>query len=365
MSDFNKSSSFNAELSSPDRTLNRKNSNNNTDVEDDIVVSPNKSSKKGDDTNTILELLQKISSTQELQSSTQELQSSTLLHMKTELKTELTTVKTELKTELTTVKTELTTVKTELTTVKTELRTVKTELRTVKTELRTASRTVQKLELEHNFKKYDPWKDMAETDRSKTQKLRSKIIPSKVEDVCWLTGRSPSSNKLAHILPDSTPKDVLELLKLPREFRNDPSAKRWNFMILRNDIEEAFDAKKISFVPIDLFHPNEFKLKIWAKDGLMEDVLKLEGCKLNVPPGIELCRRALSYQALMAYLTLKYQGKAALDLEEPAEFSSEYEGKDETRKKLASTLNTAIVEESTEDGDENEVDDEVEDEENL
>ena len=266
MSDFNKSSSFNAELSSPespDPTLKRKN-DNYMDLEDDVVIPPNKSSKKGDDANMILELLQKISSTQELQSST-------LLHIKTK---------------------------------------------------------VEKLELENNFKKYDPWKDMAETDRSKTQHLRSKIIPSKVPDVCWLTGPSSSSNKVAHILPDSTPKDVLELLKLPREFRNDLSAKRWNFMILRNDVEEAFDTKKISFVPVDLLHPNEFKLKIWVKDGLTKDVLELEGCKLNVPQGIELCRRALSYQALMAYLTLKYQGKAALDLEEPADFFSEYEGKD-------------------------------------
>jgi hypothetical protein len=299
------------------------------DVEDDVVVSPNKSSKKGDDTNTILELLQKIRSTQELQSSILERQSSTL----------------------------------ELQSSALELQSSALELQSstllhMKTELRTVGRRVEKLELENNFKKYDPWKDMAETDRSKTQYLRSKIIPSKVPDVCWLTGPNSSSNKVAHILPDSTPKVILDLLKLPREFRNDTSAKRWNFMILRNDVEEAFDTKKISFVPIDLFHPNEFKLKIWVKDGLMEDVLKLEGCKLNVPLGIELSRRALSYQALMAYLTLKYQGKAALDLEEPADFSSEYEGKDETRKKLASTLNTAVVEESTEDGDENKVEDE-------
>ena len=85
---------------------------------------------------------------------------------------------------------------------------------------------------------------------------------------------------------------------------------------------------------------------------------QIGGCKLNVPEGIELCRRALSYQALMAYLTLKYQNKAALDLQEPADFSSEYDGNDETRRKLASILNTAVVEESTEDRDENEVEDE-------
>ena len=146
----------------------------------------------------------------------------------------------------------------------------------MKTELTIVSRRVEKLELENNFKKYDPWKDMAESDGSKTTRLRSKIIPSKVPDVCWLTGSSSSSNKVAHILPDSTQKDVLDLLKLPRDFRNNPSAKRWNFMILRNDVEEAFDSKNISFVPFDLLHPNEFKLKIWVKVGLMEDVLKLE-----------------------------------------------------------------------------------------
>lgn len=77
-------------------------------------------------------------------------------------------------------------------------------------------------------------------------------------------------------------------------------------MILRNDVEQALGSKKISFIPVDLLHQNQFKLHIWIKEGLMDDVLNLDGCKLNVPDGLQLCRKALSYQVLMAYLTLKY-----------------------------------------------------------
>ena len=57
------------------------------------------------------------------------------------------------------------------------------------------------------------------------------------------------------------------------------------------------------------------------KDGLKQEIMQLEGTKLMVPAEVKLCRRALSYQALMAYTSLKYEEDGAIDLEEPADFS--------------------------------------------
>ena len=57
------------------------------------------------------------------------------------------------------------------------------------------------------------------------------------------------------------------------------------------------------------------------KDGLKQEIMQLEGTKLMVSAEVKLCRRALSYQALMAYTSLKYEEDGAIDLEEPADFS--------------------------------------------
>ena len=48
------------------------------------------------------------------------------------------------------------------------LQIIRSTLLHMKTELTAVGRRVKKLELENSFKKHDPWKDMAETDRSQT-----------------------------------------------------------------------------------------------------------------------------------------------------------------------------------------------------
>ncbi|CAM6001479.1 unnamed protein product [Sphagnum balticum] len=156
--------------------------------------------------------------------------------------------------------------------------------------------------------------------------------------------------KTAHILPDSTKKSILNLLQLKPEFRNDVEAEKWNFMILRSDVEEAFDALKISFIA-DVVHPNSFCLHVWDPADLKPDVIEASGKELTIPEGIKLSRRALSYQALMAYLSLKYQD-SSIELTEPWDFSSEFEGKDQKRKALAGLFQTSLREELDEENEE-------------
>ena len=73
-----------------------------------------------------------------------------------------------------------------------------------------------------------------------------------------------------------------------------------------------------------------------------------EGAKLNVPEGISLSRRALSYQAYMAYIQAKYNDPS-VNLEIPLDFwSSEYNSKDAVRDRLAGLVTSSIHDESLE-----------------
>jgi hypothetical protein len=230
------------------------------------------------------------------------------------------------------------------------VREVNGRVREVNGRVREMNRRIQKIEENETFLKFNPWIDMERTDRTRIQDLRGKCkkrIGSQ-DWKCMLTGCTVESDlKLAHILPDSCKKLILQRLGLDYRFRNDYLATPWNFMVLRKDIEEAFDALKISFIVKDVLKPREFSLKIWDSSDLSEDIKQMEGTLLSVPSNISLSRRALSYQALMAYLSQKHQEKG-FDQDEPADFSSEFEGKDELRKELASIYQTAIREERDE-----------------
>ena len=199
----------------------------------------------------------------------------------------------------------------------------------------------------------NPWFNMAETDQSKTSKLRLKVMNRlqklKCPFECMLTKcQDIHKLKVAHILPDSTKKSIMNDLKLPSCFRNDTEAQKWNFMILRNDIEEAFDSLKISFVPTNILQPNDFYLNIIDRDSLDSDITGLEGSKLNVPEGISLSRRALSYQAYMAYIQATYNDPS-VDLNLPLDFwSSEYDSRDAVRDRLAGLVTSSIRDESLE-----------------
>lgn len=187
---------------------------------------------------------------------------------------------------------------------------------------------------------------MSETDRSKVKNLRGKVSGRLRELGCLLECmvtkcRDENRLKVAHILPDSTTKGIMNDLNLPFDFKNDTEATKWNFMVLRDDIEEAFDSLKISFMPNNLLEPEDFSLNIMDRSSLTPDIIVLEGSKLNVPNGIALSRRALSYQAYMAYIQAKYRDSDA-QLAIPLDFSSEYDGKDQVRDRLARLVISSI-----------------------
>jgi hypothetical protein len=178
------------------------------------------------------------------------------------------------------------------------------------------------------FEEMNPWLAMTETDRSRVRNLRDAVFKELGIDnttaSCWLTGtlHKTKALKMAHIFPDSTKRKVYESLKLDKEFRNNVQAPRWNFMILREDIEEAFDSLRVSFVPRDVCHVNNFVLKVWDPTDVGEVIRNLDGHPLHVPSEKYLCRRALSYQTLCAYVTAKRRNPN-LEIQEPDDLSSD------------------------------------------
>lgn len=221
------------------------------------------------------------------------------------------------------------------------------------------AKKVDKLEWKSSFLEFCPWLDMAETDRSRSKNLRASIFNALgVNDatvVCWVTGRKVPV-KVAHILPDSTKNLVMQRLELHPEFRNSTSARPSNFMILDANLEEAFDAMKISFSPADKLHPDKLKLKIWD-DACRDDPVggcgasaaerckigDWEGCELRVPSNWSVSMRALSYHTLCCYIYQRHKGTLSLDVEMPADFSSQSgEGKDTVRRELAEMVHSSI-----------------------
>lgn len=226
----------------------------------------------------------------------------------------------------------------------------------IKCELKEIRHRVEAVEKKSIFENLNPWFHMQQTSRSRTKNLRASVLSrlgirgdDKVP--CWVTGEvhGPTTVvKVAHILPDSTNRDVLNALQLSDDFRNDVDAKRWNFMLLREDLEAAFDSLEISFVPVDRLHTDQFILKVWAMENVAESVRSLEGRQLNVPSVVELSRRALSYQTACAYA---HYARKGIQLEAVDDFSSDFEGKDETFASLRETIKTSIHEELLEDSD--------------
>jgi hypothetical protein len=116
-------------------------------------------------------------------------------------------------------------------------------------------------------------------------------------------------------------------------------------MILREDIEEAFDSLKVSFLPLDIVHQETFTLHIWDKRGVAEDILRLEGQILNVPVGVILSRRALSYQAVFAYV--RNAGDGIDVAKAPPDFSSE-KGRGASYNEMLDLVKRSIREENLE-----------------
>jgi hypothetical protein len=224
----------------------------------------------------------------------------------------------------------------------------------IKHELKVISKRTRKIEYRLTYEDLNPWLDMATSRGSHVDDLRRKIEAKSNGLKCWLSD-CDRSTKVAHILPDSCSHRILDKLKLPHPFKNDVNANPWNFMVLDTVLESAFDRLMISFTPKDIFHPTVFVLKIWDRscvETLLGSGCKIgdyEGKELNIPENVIVSRRALSYQALMAYLHTKQRNHEEIDV--PVDFSSEFSDKNAFRNELTSVLATSIREESTDEED--------------
>lgn len=231
---------------------------------------------------------------------------------------------------------------------------IKHELKLTNKELKLMNKRTRKLEFRLTYSDLNPWLDMATSRGSRVDDLRSKIGAKSNGLKCWLSN-CDRSTKVAHILPDSCPHRILDSLKLPHTFKNDANANAWNFMVLDTVLESAFARLMISFVPKDILHPTVFVLKIWDRscvETLLGDGSKIgdyEGKILNVPESVAVSRRALSYQAFMAYFHTKQRNHEDIDV--PVDFSSEFSDKDAFRNELTSALATSIREESSDEED--------------
>lgn len=243
--------------------------------------------------------------------------------------------------------------------------------------LKSIKKKVDRIDWLNRFEGLNPWLNIAETERSRTSRLRSKLFAKLgLNDstvTCWVTGKHVPV-KCAHILPDSSKDKVLRKLGLTAKFRNDLDAVPSNFMILDVALEEAFDSLKISFAPTDILHTEQLRLKVWDPDCRNDPVGRgsntdsgqelttigaYEGYVLNVPSAWSVSKRALSYHTLCCYIYQKYKGKLSLDENEPADFSSqEAIGRDEVRRELAEMFHSCIQADDRE-GEDDSVDDAV------
>lgn len=217
-----------------------------------------------------------------------------------------------------------------------------------------------KIEWMLTFESFTPWLVMVETDQSFKSDLRERVFKklgvSKETVSCWVTGLQ-GVVKVAHILPDSCSNKVLDLLKISVESKNDIDAPRKNILVLDPAIEYAFDHLSLSFIPINPLKPSELFVRIWddsirtiplSVTGRSLTIGDFEGARLNIPPDWDIFKRALSYHALCAYIYHKTKDTCTLDETEPADFTSEFEGKDEARKALACLLQSNIKAELSE-----------------
>jgi hypothetical protein len=125
----------------------------------------------------------------------------------------------------------------------------------------------------------------------------------------------------AHLIPRNTDVEILAHLKLAIDDVNGPR----NVLFLAKNIELAFDALQLSFIPVDVLHPSTFKMLIWDDNvratpiwsGSDKTIGEYDGCVLTLSTGHMPLRRCLSYQAYQCWFIYR----SALH-DEPDEFGS-------------------------------------------
>lgn len=230
-----------------------------------------------------------------------------------------------------------------------------------------------------SFNKECCWYNMIKNSLTKSNYVeflqRLEINESNVR--CFVTKKCGMQNhdiNLAHMLPNSCPDRIFRKLGLLPSFKNDisgvavnssGSSRYYNFMLLDKSIERAFDMLKISFVPQDILHQNVFYLKIWDPNcanlpvsigdaaDQRNDIMKFgkvrstigdyEGVVVTFPPNFLVPRRILNYHSLCCYLYKKYITKnLPMEVQEPMDFTSEFEGPDLERRHFASLFQNSM-----------------------
>ena len=108
----------------------------------------------------------------------------------------------------------------------------------------------------------------------------------------------------AHILPSSTTEEIVTILEMTLEEMQGPK----NGLFLCKKIEVCFDHLELSFIPTDMLNPMTYKCVIWREACKSLSVYKDRTEKIGDYDNkllklgkLEPFRRALSYQAFLAY----------------------------------------------------------------
>lgn len=182
---------------------------------------------------------------------------------------------------------------------------------------------------------YNPYRGGSHGSRLKDfrSNLRGAVYGNGTTPIsCMVTGFSVGDDEVAdedipaaHILPSSTSTEIADILEMTL---GDIQATR-NGLFLCKRIEESFDELGLSFVPIDILHPNEYKMVIWKDDYKKRFVIKGSSRAIGLYDGLPLnlgnlipFRRALSYQAFLAYDNLSISEVAKLQQSKPEYFGT-------------------------------------------
>jgi len=200
------------------------------------------------------------------------------------------------------------------------------------------------LSVEANFKLYNPWENLSKKSGSQTERLVNVQRQNFLEfyglvestNFCMLTGRN-AKLKLAHLLPVNVKYVIVKALSMEgkiNDFRNN--------LLLSENVEEAYDAQRISFVPSEnILHSNEFVMKIWdenvlneyiyrnntSSNALISDFVNIP-LKLSMPNGEihEPFKRCLAFHNFMCFMKWSlYHGELKQNIEDFA-IGSEHSG---------------------------------------
>ena len=190
----------------------------------------------------------------------------------------------------------------------------------------------------HHYNPYERGFSDGTGEKDYRAKLQEAVYgDSKAPIFCMVTSIADADNPCpkaeyivaAHILPSKTTRLVTEILEMSLE--DIQSVK--NGLFLCKAIQQSFDNLSLSFVPIDLLHPNKYKMVIWKEackkkfviEGRGEQIGAYENSELNVQH-LRPFRRALSYQAFLAHDNLSPDDKEKFRTRAPDYFGIPLKG---------------------------------------